>query len=375
VRAFDPYMLVLMAVLIATGLLFVYGAGRQIGGRLAGYWIRQVLWIGVGLAAFVTAASVDYRRLSGLWAWLLYASGIALLVLVLVAGREINGARSWLPVLGMTLQPAEFAKPTTVLFLAWMASRRVFHFARLLDLGVFGLAVMLPALLVAKQPDWGTALVFAPAGLAVAFAAGLSWRALAAGAAIAVLGGYAAYSRLLEPRQRERIHTFLQPSADVTDAGWNARQSLLAVGSGGVWGKGFMRGDQHALGYLPRKVAPTDFIFSVIGEETGFVGAGAVVCAFLGILLCCLRTAVGAPDRFGALLCVGVAGLIVTHMFINIGMTIQIAPIVGIPLPLVSYGGSFMISMMASLGLVQSVYGARADTGGNRHMTLRKEWT
>jgi len=213
----------------------------------------------------------------------------------------------------------------------------------------------IPAVLICLQPDWGTALVFVPFTVVIVFLAGIPWKWVAGGCLAVLLAGPLIY-QTLEPHQKNRIRTFVQPSQDVSDAGWNAHQSLLAVGSGGLWGKGFMKGTQHVLGFLPRTVAPTDFIFSVIAEEAGFVGAGAVVCAFLGVILCCLRTAALASDDLGCYVAAGVAAVIFTHVYINIGMTVQAAPIIGIPLPFVSYGGSFMVSVMICAGMVQSVH-------------------
>lgn len=360
IRRLDLPFMVLTAVLLITGILFIYGTGQEIGGRFVGYWGRQLLWMTLGIIAFIATVLIDYRVL-GRWAWLLYLAGLALLVLVLVAGTEINDARSWITIPGGTLQPAELAKPATLIFLAWLASRPASRLGRLLHLGVFALAAATPAMLIAKQPDWGTGLVFVPLALSIAFVSGMAWRHVIIGVAIVLLTVPVAYRLLLVEHQRERIQTFLRPSEDISNAGWNAHQSLLAVGSGGVWGKGYKRGTQHVLGYLPKTVAPTDFIFSVIGEETGFVGAGAMVCAFLGILICCLRTAALATDRLGAFICVGVATLLFTHIYINIGMTIRAAPIIGIPLPLVSYGGSFLLGTMICLGLVQNVHIRRGE--------------
>lgn len=351
----DPALTVLTAVLLGVGCLFIYGTGQQIGGRFEHYWIRQLLWLAVGVIGFVLVAVVDYRRI-GVWSIVFYAAGLASLAAVLVFGQEINNARSWFRVWRFTVQPAEFAKPSTILFLAWLASRRGVHLSRSIDLVLFAILASLPLILIARQPDWGTALVFVPLALAIAFVAGLPWRFILCGAVLAAVTGPLAYQLVLGERQKERIQTFFNPAEDISDAGWNAHQSLLAVGSGGTFGKGFMRGTQHVLGYLPKTVAPTDFIFSVIGEEAGLVGAGALVCAFLGILICCLRAAALAPDSFGTCICAGAAGMIFAHMYVNIGMTVRAAPIIGIPLPLVSYGGSFMLSTMALLGLVQSVY-------------------
>ncbi len=359
-RRLDFAALLLCLILTMAGLFFIYGAGRQIGGNFAGYWLRQLLFTLLGTAVFIGLVAVDYRRL-GKWSWILYLlAGLALLY-VLFFGRTINQASRWIYYRGFTLQPAELAKPMAALFLAWLASRPSFSLKRPLNLAVFGLAAAPLPLLIAVQPDLGTAMVFVGMAAAIAFVGGVSWRCLAILSLIAALLLPVAYFSLLEEYQRDRLRTLVKPSQDISAAGWNAHQALLAVGSGGPFGKGYMRGTQHVLGYLPRTVAPTDFIFSVIGEETGFLGAGALVCAYIALLICCLRSAARAPDNFGAYICVGVAAMFFIHAYINIGMSVYMAPIVGLPLPFVSYGGSFMLNMLISLGLVQSVY-VRRDT-------------
>lgn len=351
-------MVLMMCVLLATGLAFIYGSGVQLGGRFTGYWKRQVFWTVCGVIAFVTTAAIDYRRLAGV-SWLFYAGANFILVSLFVVGKTVNQARSWLAVGSFTLQPSELAKPAVILFLAWLVTRAAFRFDRFLDIAIFVITLALPAFLVAQQPDWGTALVFVPIGCAMAFVGGLPWRYILGAGLIALVTLPLAYKVVLEERQRQRIHTFLNPSEDRSGAGYNAHQSLLAVGSGGVFGKGYMAGHQYKLGYLPRNVAPTDFIFSVIGEETGFLGSTMLVASLLGLIGCCLRTAAMAPDRLGTVICAGVVAFLFAHTYVNVGMTIGAAPIIGIPLPLVSYGGSFMVGTMAGLGLVQSVYARR----------------
>jgi rod shape determining protein RodA len=361
-RRLDYVLLLMTILLIGVGWLFIFGTGRQIGGDFARFSSRQLMWVVLATVAFVATVSVDYRLLAR-YSWGVYAMGLGLLGLVLLFGREINGAKSWLPVGPLTLQPSELAKPATALFLAWFASRSWAEFSRLPMVVLFGIAAVPPVLFIALQPDWGTALVFIPMALAVAFAAGLAWRWILVGIVVVMISAPLGYSFALAPHQKDRIKTFLNPSADISDTGWNAHQSLLAVGSGGTFGKGLMKGTQHVLGYLPKTVAPTDFIFSVIGEESGFVGALVVVCGFGTLLICCLRAASRAPDATGAYLCTGIAAMIFTHVYVNIGMTVYMAPVIGIPLPFISYGGSFLIGMAICMGLVQNVY-ARRDTPG-----------
>ena len=351
----DYILLFFAVVLLVVGCLTIYSTGQQAGQAFADYWLRQLAWAGLGLICLFVIALLP-QELIGRWVWLFYMFSLALLVLVLLAGRTINHSKSWLPLFGVTLQPAELAKPAALAFLAWAASRPNLRLSRIQNLIPISLIVLVPMALIVMQPDWGTALVFVVMATLVIFCAGLSWKWIVAATVLAIVTAPLGYAYVLKPHQRARINTFLMPSRDISDTGWNAHQSLLAVGSGGLTGKGFMKGTQHVLGYLPRTVAPTDFIFSVIAEESGFVGAALVVLTFAGIILRCLRTAALAANDFGAYLCIGVASLFFTHAYINIGMTIQAAPIIGIPLPLVSYGGSFMLSCMICLGLVQNIY-------------------
>ncbi|MBT3377771.1 MAG: rod shape-determining protein RodA [Lentisphaerae bacterium] len=357
----DVVMLLLMAFLLATGCAFIYGVGQKAGGRFTSYWLDQLLFVGLGSTCFLAVCLIDYRFL-GRWSWLLYLGSIVLLSLVWLIGWSANQAQSWLvlPVIGKRIQPAEMAKPATVLFAAWVTSRPIL-LAGKLRFVVPALAVAaVPVVLIGMQPDLGTALVFGPAILSIIFIAGVPWKWIAGAVIAAGLLVRPIHDRL-DDHQKARIQTFLNPSADVSGVSWNAHQSLLAVGSGGMTGKGFMKGTQHVLGFLPRTVASTDFIFSVIAEELGFVGALAIVCSFIGLVLCCLRTAALASDPLGAFVAVGIAAIFFTHAYINIGMTIRAAPIIGIPLPFVSYGGSFLVSAMILAGLVQSVHVRRKE--------------
>jgi rod shape determining protein RodA len=347
--------------LLAVGLLFIYGTGQQTGGIFTNMWQRQVRWFLLGCGPMFFLAAVDYRRL-GRFSWLIYGGALVLLVAVLLFGETRNNARSWLPVLpGMSLQPAELAKFGLLLVLAWLGGRPYTDFARWRFILAFLGLTAVPIVLIGLQPDLGSALVLAPIAVGIAFVSGLRWRHLLAGAATLLVLSPLAYRFVLAPHQRARLRTFLKPRANPTREGWNARQSLLAVGSGGVSGKGFMHGTQNVLGFLPRRVAPTDFIFSVIAEESGFVGASLLLGTFAVLLLLCLSIASRAPDPFGRNIACGIAILFATHIYINVGMTMGMAPIIGIPLPFVSYGGSFMLLMLSCIGLLQSIH-IRRDT-------------
>ena len=227
---------------------------------------------------------------------------------------------------------------------------------------------LIPVALIVVEPDLGSAIVCVPVFLAILFCAGLKWRWILIGVcAVALLGSAIVlnetmrFKPLLTNYQRARIRTFLNPEYDRAGAGYNAYQAKLAVGSGGLTGKGVGEGTQNTLGFLPQTVANNDFIFSVIAEETGFFGALALICAYVLLLYSILRTAFLTEDIFGRSLCVGVATMFFTHMFINIGMSVGVMPITGLSLPLVSRGGSFTVVSLAALGMVQAVHRHRGE--------------
>lgn len=338
--------------LLAAGLAFIYSAswrGDETG--IVGAWFpRQVWWVVIGLGAALFFSTVDYR----VWlrqAWWLYLIGVGLLLLVLLIGTKVYGATRWLNFFGVLVQPSEFAKVAVVVLLARILG---LPSARPRDLSTVLAALLLaglPFALILKEPDLGTAAILLPTTVLMLFASGAKLRHLfglaGLGAVISPLGWF-----VLGDYQRERILTFVDPSRDPLDSGWNALQSAIAVGSGGWSGKGFLNGTQSVLGFLPRTVSPTDFIFPVIAEETGFIGASLLLLAFGVLLTRYIRTAWTAKDPAGSLLATGIAGLVFCHVFVNIGMTIGLLPIIGITLPFVSYGGSSLLASFIVVGLV-----------------------
>ncbi len=349
-----------MASLATIGILFIYSASYRGGDE----WMtaptrKQVVWVLVGALCFVGAVRLDYRRLAG-HAWLIYLACLVLLILVLVMGVKIYGAYRWLDVFGIRIQPSEFAKLGTLLLVARylsMPSRRMNEWSTLI---VSFLIMAVPFLLVLQQPDLGTALMLFPVTLSLLFVGGIPVRFLVVlgilGILMSPLGWYA-----LDDYQKERLLVFFDASRDPLGSGWNKIQSEIAVGSGGLTGKGYLMGTQNMLGFLPRTVAPTDFIFSVIAEESGFAGALLMLGLYAVLFACGIRAARHARDTLGRLIATGVVALLFCHVFVNIAMTVGLAPITGLPLPLVSYGGSFMVCTMTLLGLVQSVYVRRIE--------------
>lgn len=354
-KRLDWGFLLTVLALMGVGIAFIYSASsRSEGTVLTELTQRQLQWILVGLVMFAMVVIADYRRV-GESAWAAYVVGLVLLVLVLFMGKKIYGAVRWLNLFGIQIQPSELAKLGTVIMLARFLSNPGRDMADPRTLFKALLLVALPMLLIMRQPDLGTAATLLPVAFVMMFVAGVPPRYLFLLILVGVLAAIPGWF-VLHDYQRERIHVFFDPSRDPLGTGWNSIQSGIAVGSGGLTGKGFMMGTQNILGFLPRTVAPTDFIFSVIGEETGFVGSVTLLVLFAVLVGGCLRAALASRDKLGRVLSVGVITLLFSHIFVNMAMTVGLMPITGLPLPLVSYGGSFMMCTMLGLGLVQSVY-------------------
>ena len=363
--------------LLVIGVLFVYSACYVSEEQpVRTLYKRQALWAVVGLLCYGGFAYLDYRRLRKV-SWWIYTVCLLLLLAVLLVGTEIYGARRWLLFFGVGLQPSELAKLATIIVLARKLSRPGLNLGESQALVEVGLVVLAPFVLIIREPDLGTALVFLPTAFVMILAAGLPGRKLVALLGIGLVGAGILLGGLFLPRamglseetqhrimrtvgvspyHRERLVGFFRADSDPLGSGWNKRQSEIAVGSGGAWGKGFLKGTQNILGFLPRSVAPTDFIYSVIAEEKGFFGSVVVLALFGLVLVFGFHAALSAPDKFGRIVCVGVVTLVFCHVFVNIAMTVGLLPITGLPLPLLSYGGSFMVVMMSALGIVQSVY-------------------
>ncbi len=364
---FDYLQILSLLFLIGTGLLFIYSTGVQVGtAHAAGFFDKQLVWIGAGVTLWLAASLIDYRKLHyRMLAVLFYVGTLALLVLVLFVGVKVYGATRWLDIapLGLRLQPSEFSKLALTMVLAVMFSSPVFQVNKFSCLLLAGLTVAVPFLLIMKEPDFGSAVILLPIFFSIVFTAGLKWKyIIIAVMLVAVLGGGAVLNEatrfrpVLKEYQLDRIRVFLNPELDRSDIGYNSYQAKLAVGSGGIWGKGIGEGTQNSLGFLPQTVSNNDFIFSVIAEEVGFTGCLLLLGAYTLLLYSMLRTAWRTEERFGRYMAVGIAAMIFTHCFVNIGMSIGLAPVTGLSLPFVSYGGSFMLAGLAAMGVLQSVY-------------------
>ncbi|MDZ4787427.1 MAG: rod shape-determining protein RodA [Blastochloris sp.] len=384
---------------------------------------QQLLWLMIGLFVYFTLALINYEFVLRC-APVIYGGMVCILIFVLLAGTEVNGAKSWIRFAGVSIQPAEFSKIAYIIGLSWFLLQFQEHIKEFWVICVVIVSMLIPVGLILKQPDLGSAAVFLPITFIMLYVAGvrkrylcipvigallLCWlaffviykakwdgtlqdtlRGLRDGIVWTVPGNHFAAQETLEatsvapikkakaspkldavlslekvenkkviilkPYQLDRIRTFFNPNLDPLGSGWTIRQSLIAVGSGGFKGKGYLKGDQNIYGFLPKNIAYNDFIFSVIAEEWGFVG-GSILIAAQGLLILCLVTiASRAKEMGGALLAAGMTGMLFTHFFVNVGMTIKVVPITGIPLPFISYGGTFLVACMAGLGILQSVW-------------------
>lgn len=421
----DIVLILCVFGLIAMGIAFIYSSGVTSEGiQVSGEWFRQIIWAITGIVLMVVVALIDYRRWKQ-WAIPAYIGILVLLIIVLLIGNYVKGARAWIGIGSVGIQPSEFAKLTTIVLLAsWFESRGRGKDVLRTWLGAIGITAV-PMLLILAQPDLGTALVYIPILLAMAFAAGLDWRLLIfpvlvgmlmiAGilgfawneyiattpgsffllftdwklmriilAAIVLLAGLlvggwflfrkkiylgflygfgiisssylgiAAAAKVLRGYQMMRLVVFLDPQIDPRGAGWHIIQSVTAVGSGGMMGKGFLQGTQSHYRYLPEQ--STDFIFSILAEETGFIGGLLVFGLFTLIVIRALYIAFTSQDRFGSYAAVGIVAMIAFHVMQNIGMAIGVMPITGIPLFFLSYGGSSLWMVMMSIGLLLSIH-------------------
>lgn len=337
----DRLQPMLAAMLVVLGVMTVFSAGAD--------WARQTLWVVIGGAAYAAATAYDYRRLRPL-APALYAVMLVMLLAVHLVGHSALGARRWLSLAGFPLEPSELSKLLIVIVLAAYLAREEKISWRAF-MGALGL-VAAPAVLVVLQPDLGTTLVLLAVSLGMLFLAGarLPQVGVVATAGIVALP---LLPHVLHGYQQRRLEIFLDPSKDPLGAGYNLLQARIAVGSGGLFGRGWLNGVQGQLGFVPERA--TDFVFATYAEEFGLLGALVLLTLFGVLLLRVLRTAGAAPDRFGELLAGGVFVMVLAQVTENVGMNIGLLPIAGIPLPLISYGGSATITTLAALGLVQSV--------------------
>src|ERR671925_466863 len=349
-------LLLIMLALAVFGVVAIYSAtSSRTDSFAADFWRKQANWVVVGVFAFMLTSLIHYRWIR--WGALpMYLAGIVFLVLTKIIGTKVYGARSWLHLGPINFQPAQLAVIAGIMVLALFLSqfKQMHPMLRLLVCGAIAGA---PCLLILMQPDLGEVIIWVPVLLALLFVGGLPLRYLICILLIGIAFIPIAVNLGLKPYQQQRITAFINPDIDKQGAAWAINQSLIAIGSGGWSGKGFKAPNtQIELGFLPATAVHNDYIFSAIGEQWGFVGGIFLLGAFSLLLLTCLFVAFCAGDQFGLLLVVGITALVFTHIFQNIGMTIALLPITGVPLPLISYSGSFVLVVMFGLGLVNSVW-------------------
>jgi len=335
------------------GVVAVYSASAF---REDTYWHKQAIWVGAGIVVFMTASLIDYRWVK--WAALpMYLTSIALVILTYIKGEEHGGAKCWLRVPGIgTFQPSQMAVIAGILTVALFLSqfRKMHPFVKLC---ITGCIVGGPMLLILKQPDVGMTLVWVPVIMSMLLLSGIPKRYLIALILVAASAIPWVVNLALKSYQRARITAFIDHEIDPTGAAWAINQSLIAIGSGGLSGKGFMAtGTQVEQGFIPGTTVHTDYIFTAIAEQGGFIAGVGIIGLFAVLLVACLMTAHQAADEMGLLITVGFAAQIFFHVYQNIGMTISLMPITGLPLPLISYGGTFLVMVMFGLGLVNSVW-------------------
>jgi rod shape determining protein RodA len=348
---FLNYRLILVTLFIlGVGLTFIYSATQSSGGT--NFLYRQLAWIAVGMIIFWFTLNMDFRLL-GSMTYLLYLFSLLTLVLVLFFGDLRKGSQSWFELGPISFQPAELAKIGVVFILARYLSERSEDRTKFRYIFFALLLTGLPMGLIILQPDLGTSLVLIPVLFGMLFVAGARMRYLLGLVGLGI-GALPVLWSFLHEYQRLRILIFVNPNLDPLGAGYNAIQSKIAVGSGGLLGKGWLEGTQSQLRFLPER--HTDFIFSVLGEEWGFIGCFAVLFAYFLWVLGGFQVARESKDLFGRFLAVGFVLLISSHVIINTGMTVGVMPITGIPLPFMSYGGSHLIVMMACLGLLENIH-------------------
>ncbi|MBK9519817.1 MAG: rod shape-determining protein RodA [Anaeromyxobacter sp.] len=354
-RTFVHFPWPVAGLTLAIGAIGIWNLASASRSAHAPVWIAQSAWMGAGVVLAAAITLFDYRSYRRL-AWVFYGLVVGLLGAVFVVGRTVMGARRWIGVGSVNLgQPSELAKIAVIMALAswfhWDSARRKGPLG-LMGIAIPGLITLLPALLILKQPDLGTALVVVAIGGTMLLFARVRWRTLAVLAGVAVLAASFGYPHL-KPYQKKRVETFLNPEGDALGAGYHAMQSKIAVGSGQAIGKGWGQGTQSYLSFLPEQ--HTDFIFSVWAEEHGFFGCLLLLALYFALVTVAVDIAGNARDHFGHFLAVGVSAMLFWQTVVNIGMVTAVLPVVGVTLPLMSYGGSSVLAIFAGIGLLANV--------------------
>jgi len=350
---FDWTLFLVAAALAVIGVVNLYSATSVVRAALSDLYVLQVYWLVVGGILGALVAAIDYRHLER-YGYALYGFGIVLLLLVFVLGRDIRGSSRWIQLGSFSFQPSEFMKLFLIIALAkYLHNDPKTEGRTLKDLVVPSLIAGLPMMLVLRQPDLGTALILGLVFASISALMRIQWRSLAwLTGGIGVVGPLV-WGYLLKPYQKQRVLSFLSPEENLLGANWHAHHARVAIGSGRFVGEGFMRGTQNQFLFLPDQY--TDFPFPVFAEDWGFLGSLVLVGLYGFLVLWAVRVASTARDRFGAALSIGVGAMLFWHVFFNLGMVTGILPVVGVTLPLFSYGGSSVLTVMMGLGLLMNV--------------------
>src|SRR5690349_12557185 len=350
-RDFDWVLLAFVLIICAVGIFEIYSATRQT--KFIGFQTKQVYWIIAGLILMFLTSMVNYQALLENIHWIYIASILSLLA-VAVFGTRVLGAKRWIRLPGgQHFQPSEWIKLVLILALAKYFSDLSGRDVTLRDIVKAFLIVGFPMLLVLKQPDLGTALTYVPVLICALFLGGIKFRHAVSILLLGTIMVYPVWRWGLKPYQKQRLTSFSEPEADPRGSGYQIQQSLIAVGSGGLTGKGTLQGSQTQGAFIP--IPYTDFIFAAWAEEHGFVGALMILLLYFIVLMRLIQNAQTAPDRAGTLMIMGIVAVLLFHIMVNVGMVVGYMPVTGIPLPLMSYGGSSVLFMFLALGIVNNI--------------------
>jgi rod shape determining protein RodA len=352
----DGPLVVALCLLCGVGMTVVFSASNKNVGMLE----AQILRFALASVAMIALAQVPPRVIRQATPWA-YLVGLGLLLVVMAVGDTAMGAQRWLDLKIVRFQPSEIMKLAVPLACAWYLNERPLPIS-FLSLAILGVAIVIPTAVIAKQPDLGTAMLVVAAGGIVILLAGLRLRYIIGALVCIVPAGLVAWNYVLHDYQKQRVRTFLDPQSDPLGAGYHIIQSQIAIGSGGVFGKGYMHGSQAQLEFLPER--STDFIFAVVGEEWGLIGLITILVLYAFVIGRTLYLATGAQDTFSRLAAGSLSLTFCVYVFVNAGMVTGLVPVVGVPLPLVSYGGTSMVTLMAGFGILMSLCARRKLVSG-----------
>jgi len=366
---FDWPLFISVALIAVVGIVNLYSATSVYGAARGELYLNQVYWLVAGGIIAIIVAAIDYRYIEQA-GYVIYAIGISLLIIVLILGKDIRGSARWINIGSFGFQPSEFMKiALTVALAKYLHNDPKTESRSLRDLAIPVLLTLVPVVLVQQQPDLGTALILSLIFVSTFVLTRVRWKTVAGGAVSVGIVAALMWSYGLREYQRGRITAFLNPEADIRGVGWHAHHARIAIGNGGFLGQGYMKGTQNQYLFLPDQY--TDFPFPVFAEDWGFLGSLVLLALYAFLVLWSVRIAAQARDRFGAVLAVGVGAMMFWHTMFNLGMVLGLLPVVGITLPLFSYGGSSVITILMGLGLLMNV-SLRRSAGAALHGPRRR---